>query len=209
MTHDPLPPAPAPSRGARRIALRRLRRSRSTLAALALSGWAFALLGAVASGPGARVAVVDPARVTAESKTIQAALARAASPVEALSRELKEKQARRAEAGETYAAQKSAASAAENERRVAELRRMDEEIADLARRAGEALKDADEATLRPHRDRILEAVRRVAEPRGIGVVLRVENTVHYDPSLDLTAEVVARIDGDAEPPAKTPGGARR
>lgn len=171
------------------------RRSISALLApLGVLGWALFLVGAVSPTSPARVGVISSQRVTADSKVIQQLLAEASAPAQSINDEVRSKQAALNKATERYNAQLSVTQAEENGRRRAEIRTLEEEIEELAFRLNRELKRAQESAVNPLRDHVISAVNEIAREMEISVIIGVENTIYFDPAIDLTSAVVARID---------------
>lgn len=164
-------------------------------AALALSGWALFIMGAVSPGSAPKLAVVDTSRITSGSTTVQAQIDKAAAGAEGIRKELKRKQDEYKSAAEKYSAQQGVATAAENEKRGAQLKTMKQDLEDMMVRLNREVEKAQEQAVAPMRDKIMKAVKEVSAAQGVGIVLNAEGVVYFDPATDLTAEVIKKLDG--------------
>ncbi len=164
------------------------------IAMILLAGGFGLLLGAGAAKP-ARVAVFDATRITDGSERIQAMIAEASADARAVREELESKQREFNTSSEKFASQKSVSSEDVNERRRAELARQKEAIEELQFRLSREINRAQTAAVDPMRKMIMSTVRELAAEQGLTVVLSSDNTYYFDPEVDLTGAIIARLDG--------------
>jgi Skp family chaperone for outer membrane proteins len=163
-------------------------------AVLGLFGWAFLLAGAVEPGSGPAVGIIDTGRITTESVAVQKAIAEASGEARKARDEYEKKRDALAAVADRYKKQESVASKTENDRRQAEIARLNEELEEIEFRLNRAIKRAQEKMVGPMGDKINAAIREICAARRIPVVIGRENVVYHDPSVDLTREVIARLD---------------
>jgi outer membrane protein len=155
------------------------------------------ILIAAESRPPARVAVVDADRVQRKSVSIQAGLAKASGPANRIQEELKAKTVELGRLMDEYQTQQAAASKEVNAQRMEKIVTLRREVAELNAQFDAALKKAGDTELEPMRQRIFDAVNRLAQEQGIEVVLSTQGVLYYAPYIDLTEQVVTRLDKDA------------
>ena len=155
---------------------------------------ALLLMAAVDPSPAIQVAVIDSDRITAESVIVQEAIQAASPAAQALTEELRRLQTEIQSLAERFASQESVTSAEENQRRIAAIQQLTVEADALTVRLDRELALARELTVDPLRDKILRAINEVARERGIPLVLPLDNVIYFDPTIDLTSAVIARID---------------
>ena len=142
---------------------------------------------------GAGVALVNVEQVLAEALPVRAALDSVDAEVAARQRELAQREEALREMTQTYRAQASLWS---EEVRSQQQREIIEESLELEELESglRSFLDAREAdVIRPIFERITEAIRQVAEEKGIDLVLRSDAAVYSAQSLNLTEEVIERI----------------
>jgi Skp family chaperone for outer membrane proteins len=172
------------------------------LGAMGLLGWVLFLVGAISPTAPAKIAVVNTSRITTSSTAIQKLLADASTSANALGEEIKKKQSALQRATDGYNSQLSVTSDEENKRRREEIRKLSDEVEELTFKLNREVKLAQEKSLSPLRDRIVQTISEIAKTGEIGVVLATENTVYFDPRLDLTDAVIAKIDAKPADPKK-------
>ncbi len=142
---------------------------------------------------GAGVALVNVEQVLAEALPVRAALDTVDAEVAARQRELAQREEELREMTQTYRAQASLWS---EEVRSQQQREIIEESLELEELESglRSFLDAREAdVIRPIFERITEAIRQVAEEKGIDLVLRSDAAVYSAQSLNLTEEVIELI----------------
>lgn len=162
---------------------------------LAVGLGCFALLMAAASQRPTRVAVVDADRLHRDSATIRAEMSKAAGPARGLQQELKSKQEALAKALQDYNAQKSATSDTANRGRTEAMEKQSKEIQTLSGRLREMVTKAEQESLGPIRERVGKVVSELAREREIDVILPASGVIYSSAELDLTDEVITRLDG--------------
>jgi outer membrane protein len=163
------------------------------MAAVAAAGWGVALLGA-ATAP-TKIAVVNSDKITNTSVEIKKLLTDASTGAEALSEQVRAKQAQYKTLSDRYNSQLSITSEEEKKRRADELKKLAGEIEELSFRFNREIKNAQDKAVEPLRERVVKAISDVARAGDYAVVISTENTIYYSPQVDLTSAVIARIDG--------------
>jgi outer membrane protein len=162
---------------------------------LALGLACFGLLMAAASQRPTRVAVVDPDRLRRDAASIRDEMAKAAEPAQGVQRELKAKQDALAKALQEYNAQKSVTTESVNRSRSAAMEKQSKEIQELNRRLSAMVAKAEKESVAPMRERVAKVVSEIARERGIDVILPASGVIYNTSEMDLTDEVIARLDG--------------
>lgn len=156
------------------------------------------LLIAAASQTSLSVAVIDPDRVRTESVTVKAEMEKLAAPARDMLAEMQQKQAALSKAIEEFGRQRTALSEDKVRQRTAELQKQAQEVQALSQKLKERMEKAQAEGLNPMRQRVGNAVGEVARARGIKLVLTQSSVIYNTADLDLTGEVVARLDGGAK-----------
>lgn len=162
-----------------------------------LAGAAALLLLAAATQTSPSVAVIDPDRVRQESVTVKAEMEKLAAPARDMLGELQQKQAALSKAIEEFGRQRTALSEEKVAKRTAELQQQAQEVQALSQKLKERMEKAQTEGLNPMRQRVGNAVSEVARARGVKLVLAQSGVIYNTDDLDLTAEVVARLDAGA------------
>lgn len=162
--------------------------------AMILLAAAFGLLVGAGTAKPARVAVFDATRITDGSERIQTMIAEASAGARVVREELEIKQREFKTASEKFASQKSVSSDDVNERRRSELTLQREAIEELQFRLNREINRAQTAAVNPMREMIMSTVRSLAAEQGLTVVLSSDNTYYFDPEVDLTADIIGRLD---------------
>lgn len=177
------------------MSLRKLQRSGLSFGvALGLSGWCLVLMGAAGSPQPAPIAVINSARITSESTTIQNFIAEVSVEAQVTRDELDRIQNEMKTAIELYNAQESVTNEEGNLERKRRIEAMTETSEELKFRLGRQLKKAQEEMIGPTQKRIQDAIGEIATEEGIQIVLTTEQTIFFDSAIDLTDAVVARLD---------------
>ena len=165
----------------------------STVAALA----ALAIMPAAAQAPAAapvKMGIINVQQAlseTAEIKKAQAALQSKYKPQQdrlaAIQKELADIQNQLQTGGDKLAPQKASELQVTGQRRQRELERLREDL------EGEFQREQQEILGRTGQ-KMQDAIKRVAEARGLDVVVDMQNTIYVKPALDITKEVVADYD---------------
>ena len=140
------------------------------------------------------LAAVDVARVKDQSIWVQGQLVDLAGPVVTIQSDLKAKRQLLMEKLELYRAQAAAVSEEVNHKRQDEIDRLNEEVKVLGRRFTEAWDEAERAGLGPVRDQIMTTVQSLCRRRGVQLVVSMEAVLYLEPDVDLTDEVIRRLD---------------
>lgn len=164
------------------------------VAAAAILGWGLFLIGAGVSGSSGKLAVVNTDRITSSSAQVQKLLSDASVSANAVGEELKKKQEAYKKASDRYNSQLTITSDDENKKRREEIRKLNDEIEEITFRLNREVKTAQEKAVTPLKERIVKSISEIAKMDGVSVVLSSENTIYFDPQIDLTDQVIARID---------------
>lgn len=152
------------------------------------------ILAAAQSHPS--VAVVDPDRIRLESVSIREGIFEISRPAQELQESLQRKNKQLRDALETYESQKTVASEQENQKRGQQIRELVREVERIKAAFEAAMAEAEQEGLAPIRRRIVQAVEREAHDRGIELVLSNAEVIFAAERVDLTDEVIARLDAD-------------
>lgn len=164
-------------------------------AAFGLAGWALFIMAAASPTSTPKIAVLDTAKITSDSRLVQQAIDKASVGAEGIRQSLAQKQKEYQSAMEKYSSQKGVASEAENKKRADQLRTLKDEMEEMTFRLNREFKKAQEQAVAPMRDQIVKAVKDVSKAQGISIVMNADNVIYYDPGTDLTAAVVKKLDG--------------
>jgi outer membrane protein len=158
----------------------------------ALMVCAAGLVSVVAASAQTKVGIINIQKAiidTAEIKKAQAALEAKYKPrqaeLEKIQKELSDLQAQLQSGKLNPQAQQELT--ARGQRRQREAQRMTEDLqGDVDRERNEILQQAGQ--------RMTEIIRKIAEEKGLDVVVDVNNTLYYKPALEITTEAVAAFD---------------
>lgn len=156
------------------------------------------LLMAAARETAPNVGVIDPDRIRRESASVSAEMEKLSAPARELLNEVQAKQAALSKGLEDLNRQRSALSAETLRQRSEALQKQSEEVQALSKRLKERLDKAGSEGLSPMRQRVGQAVAEVARQKGVKLVLSSTSVIYNTEDLDLTGEVIARLDGAAK-----------
>ncbi len=103
----------------------------------------------------------------------------------------------------SYEQQKSILSEKHRKERQREIREIEDEVETLSEQINEMLTDMETNQLSPAYDMIMEQVRRIAQRKGLDLVLPVESVIWADPSLDITDDVIEALNSNSSSPEKS------
>lgn len=172
-------------------------------AAIARRGWkavavalaALGLLAAAKPAPTPKIGIVDTQRIAAESRAIRDLIGDAAKKADALRDEAKKLQAELAARLDAYAAQSGVVTKEEEKRRYDAVEKLKEDLDVLEFRLGREVKKSQAGTVGPMGTKILDAIKAVSAEQGLTVILTTQDVVHFDAAHEITAAVIAKLDG--------------
>lgn len=162
-------------------------------------GWLVAvggvlLMAASSVMPPPSIAVIDPDRIRRESVSISGQMEKMAAPAREILGELQLKQAALSKALEEFNKKRSALSEETLRKQAAALQKQSQEVQDLSRQLKERMDKAESQGIAPMRQRVGTVVGEVARARGIKLVLAASSVLYNTEDLDLTGDVIARLD---------------
>jgi len=132
-------------------------------------------------------AVLETAEIKKAQGELEAKFRPRSQTMEKLQKELAELQQKLQAGAGKISPQEEQSVTLTGQRKQRELQRMGEDLqADVDRERNDILQRSG--------SRMQEVVKKLAEERGLDVVIDVSNTVYYKPALDLTKEAVAAFD---------------
>ena len=137
-------------------------------------------------------AVLDTAEIQKASATLEAKYKPRQAKMEALRKELDEIQQKLQTMAGKLTQQAEAELTVDGQRKQRDLQRMGEDLqADVDFERNDILRQSSQ--------RMQEVVQKIAEAKGLDLVVDITNTVFFKPALDITAEATAAYD-KAHPP---------
>jgi Skp family chaperone for outer membrane proteins len=152
------------------------------------------LLIAAAERPAPRLAVVDADRIRRESSYVQGKLIQISQPAEQIKEQLIAKREKLRQDLEDYQAQSTAMSDEARRQKAVRLQQLSDEVSALSRRFDDALGKAGGQELEFVRLQIMQVVGGLAAERELDAVFSSANVLYTGPQVDLTDEVIRRLD---------------
>jgi len=165
-----------------------------TLLLFGIAGWTLALMGANSPVATSGIGIIDTAQIAVSSSAIQKAITNASGDAQKAKTDFEQKQKELQAANERYTRQQSVSTPDENERRRKEVAKLSDELEEIQFRLNREVKKAQEKMVAPMQEKIVAAIKDIAASRRLSVVLAKDNTIYHDNAIDLTKEVIARID---------------
>lgn len=155
-----------------------------------------------------KIGVVDIDAVIARSKTVAEAVRKAEQTLDERRRQIEGRLAEIQKARSELDRQRSVMSAEQVQAEEEKIRRQREELDDLQYQTNKELSRIREEVMPPEVDRIIDAVKLVAEEDGYSLILPSDSVLYHIEAVDITPLVVQRLDragaAEAKPRPATP-----
>lgn len=145
-----------------------------------------------------KIGIVDINKIANESKSLKILIKEMESTIKIKEDALDKKINEYNELKNKIEQQKSVISSEELDKKTKELILLKEAISDLKYDIDKTMKRSEEESIDPALDRILEAVKSVAEEKKLDVVMRSDLLLYMNKSCDITNDVIKKLDDITE-----------
>lgn len=146
------------------------------------------------SAKNAKIGVVNIDRVTLESKSLKSLIKDMENTVKIKQDEMDKKVNEYQELNKKIEQQKEILTKEELDKKKGELSRIKEDVNDLKYEINKMLQRSEKQSIEPALDRILEAIKVVAETQKLDIVMRSDLLLYMNPACDITDKVIAKLD---------------
>jgi len=180
-----------------------LRRIKTPGIVLLMIGYACVLMGSTESPAQPVIAWVDLDKISRLAKPVRQVIDEAEESVKPHKQTIEKKMSQLDVLRYTYEQQKSILSEEQRKTREKEITELQKEIDDLANKINQQLGEMEKEKLAPVYDLVMATIKKVAQRKGIKIVLTREMVVWGEPALDITDEVIRELNSGIPTPKPT------
>lgn len=168
-----------------------------------MTGGALVLMGSAESPGQMAIAWVDLDKISRLAKPVQQVIEETEEAVKPHKETIEKKMSQLDVLRYTYEQQKSILSEEQRKTREKEILELQKEIEDLSNKINQQLGELEKEKLAPVYDRVMATIKKVAQRKGIKIVLTREMIVWGEPTLDITDAVINELNAERPTPQPT------